>query len=48
MKEVKKKSNAESTLGQKIVGYTALGATIIIYTGLLIFDHNLSSHPPRR
>lgn len=43
-----KKSNAESTLGQKIVGYTSLGATIIIYTGLLIFDHNLSSHPPRR
>lgn len=43
-----KKSNAESTLGQKIVGYTALGAAIIIYTGLLIFDHNLSSHPPRR
>lgn len=43
-----KNSNGESSLGQKIVGYTALGAAIIIYTGLLIFDHNLSSHPPRR
>lgn len=42
-----KKNNAESSLGQKIVGYTALGAAIILYTGLLIFDHNLKSHPPR-
>lgn len=38
-------SAGESSLGHKIVGYTALGLAIVFYTGLLILDHNVSSHP---
>lgn len=33
---------ANPTVGAGIVEYTVVGAAIIIYTGLLIFDHNLS------
>lgn len=40
-------SARESSLGHKIVGYTALGLAIVFYTGLLILDHNVSSHPHR-
>ena len=40
-------SAGESSLGHKIVGYTALGLAIVFYTGLLILDHNVSSHPHR-
>lgn len=40
-------SGGESSLGHKIVGYTALGLAIVFYTGLLILDHNVSSHPHR-
>lgn len=40
-------SAVESSLGHKIVGYTALGLAIVFYTGLLILDHNVSSHPHR-
>lgn len=40
-------SACESSLGHKIVGYTALGLAIVFYTGLLILDHNVSSHPHR-
>lgn len=41
------KNSSESTLGQKIVGYTALGLAIVLYTGLLILDNNVRSHPHR-
>lgn len=41
------KKSSESTLGQKIVGYTALGLAIVLYTGLLILDNNVRSHPHR-
>lgn len=40
-------SAGESSLGHKIVGYTALGLAIVFYTGLLILDQNVSSHPHR-
>lgn len=40
-------SGGGSTVGQKIVGYTALGLAIVLYTGLLILDHNAHSHPHR-
>ena len=40
-------SAGESSLGHKIVGYTALCLAIVFYTGLLILDHNVSSHPHR-
>ncbi len=33
---------ANPTVGAGIVEYTVVGAAIILYTGLLIFDHNLS------
>lgn len=42
------KKVAESTLGQKIAGYTALGLAIVLYTGLLILDNNIRSHPHRQ
>lgn len=38
------KKVAESTLGQKIAGYTALGLAIV----LLILDNNIRSHPHRQ
>ena len=40
-------SVGESSLGHKIVGYTVLDLAIVFYTGLLILDHNVSSHPHR-
>ena len=34
----------KSTIGQKIVGCTALGFAIVLYTGLLILDNNAHYH----